>query len=131
MWFGLQGIRDSLRGSRAAALAALVLVAFILQTAVTRGHFHFGSAFATSLSIQANGDVSGETTGKPVKAPSGHDESNCPLWHAGNICGTAVASVAVALFTPSLASARAPIDQRKIFVERFVAHWRSRAPPSL
>ena len=115
-----------MRGSRASAVLCLVLAAFVLQTVATRSHFHLGSATLTIAKL----DMS-ETAGKPLKAPLGHDESNCPLWHAAGICTAAVAASAFVLFVPQFDQARTPVDQRAIHFERFAAHWRSRAPPTL
>jgi len=128
MWFGLEALRKAMRGGRASAAVCLLLALFVLQTAVTHSHFHFGAA---GLAKTAQADPAKDAAGKPAKAPLGHNEANCPLWHAAGICGAAVAPVANLFFVPPLGNARAPVDQRAIFVERFAVHWRSRAPPSL
>lgn len=128
MRFGLQGLRRVMRGGRASAAVCLLLVIFVVQTAVTHSHFHLGAA---GLATTAKADLASDASSKPVKAPLGHDELNCPLWHTAGVCGAAVAPVAGVFFVPLLGQARAPTDQRAIFVERFAAHWRSRAPPSL
>lgn len=127
MWFELQGLRKAMRGQRATAIACLLLALFVLQGAVARGHFHFG---APGLATTAKATVA-DASGKPIKTPLGHDEANCPLLHAAGIGSTAVAPVATLFFVPPLGHARAPVDERTIFVERFAAHWRSRAPPTV
>jgi hypothetical protein len=127
---GLQGLRDLLCGSsRARALVSLVLLAFALQIAVTRGHFHFGHALdgvATTALADAPADLDADGS-KPTK--SSHDESNCPLWHAAGVCGAAAPAVAAVLFIAKPASSRIAVDERSIVPERFAAAWRSRAPP--
>jgi hypothetical protein len=128
---GLQGLRELLcGGSRARALVSLVLIAFALQVAVTRGHFHFGHALdgvaaaALAQDAPADHDAGGS---KPAK--SLHDESNCPLWHAAGVCGAAAPAVVAVLFVAKPASSRIAVDERSIVPERFTAAWRSRAPP--
>lgn len=120
-------LRTAIGARRARVFVALLLAAFLLQVAVTRSHFHLGHAGVAVA--QADVSADGTAPAKPQKAPSGHDENNCPLWHASGICGTADMAVA-SIFVPPIAShTRASFDPRVIFPERFVAGWRSRAPP--
>jgi len=127
---GLQRWWDAVRGGRAAALVCLLLALFVLQTAVTRSHFHLGSASGGDVSLA---DAAGVDVGAGgTKAPTPlHDESHCPLWHAAGVCGAAVAPDAVTIIAPIATWLRIAVDARLIFPERFTAAWRSRAPPSL
>lgn len=127
MWAnGLLGWRKAVRGSRATALVCLLLVAFVAQSAVTRGHFHLGlSGGGVQLASVDACDAQSD------KAPLRHDESHCPLWHAAGVSGAAVAPSAPAIFVPLTVVDIASTDLRAIFPERYAAAWRSRAPPSL
>lgn len=114
------------RGKRSvSALVHVLLLAFVLQIVATRGHFHFGSTAAADIVAQQGGD----DAPAPSKQPTGHQESDCPLWHASVVCGGAIHATAVKIVAPLLRSTRAPLDQRAIVPERFTAAWRSRAPP--
>jgi hypothetical protein len=126
---GLQGLRDVMRGcGRARAIVSLILLAFVLQIAVTRGHFHFGHALdvATVAAQDASADLA-QGGSKPSK-PS-HDESNCPLWHAAGVCGAAAPAVASVLFIVKPAPSRITVHEPSVVPERFTAAWRSRGPP--
>jgi hypothetical protein len=131
MGMGLQGLRDFLRGGgRARAVVSLLLLAFVLQIAVTRSHFHFGDtadATAVAMAQDASSDhVDGSSA--PLQKPS-HDESHCLLWHAAGVCGAAAPAVVAVLFIAKPTSTRIAVDERAIVPERFTAAWRSRAPP--
>jgi hypothetical protein len=129
MQMGLQGLRELLRGgSRARALVSLVLIAFALQIAVTRGHFHFGHALDGAAVAAQDASTDLAAGGSKPSKPS-HDESNCPLWHAAGVCGAAAPAVASVLFIVKPAPSRIAADERSIVPERFTAAWRSRAPP--
>lgn len=122
-------LRTALGTRRARVFVALLLAAFLLQIAVTRSHFHFGGAGAHLAEAQIpDGDG---TPPEPQKAPSGHDESKCPLWHASGICGAADLALASTFAPPISSHTGAQFDPRAVFPERFVASWRSRAPPSV
>jgi hypothetical protein len=123
---GLQGLRNAVRGTRATVLACLLLVVFVAQTAVARGHFHLGflSGALQLAPVEA-------CEAQPDKAPLRHDESHCPLWHAAGISGAAVAPSAPAMFVPRAGVDLASTDLRTLFPERHAAAWRSRAPPTL
>lgn len=123
----LLATRNALGTRRTRVFVALLLAVFLLQVAVTRSHFHLGHASATVAQAEVSGDTSAPA--KPHKAPSGHDENNCPLWHASGICGAADVAVAVIVVAPISSHTRASFDPRVVFPERFVANWRSRAPP--
>jgi hypothetical protein len=133
MSVGLQTLRDLLRGgSRARALVSLVLLAFVLQIAVTRGHFHFGHALDSVVATAPAQDaVADQAAGGSKPGTPSHDESNCPLWHAAGVCGAAAPAVGAVLFIAAPAPSRIATDERSIVPERFTAAWRSRAPPSL
>lgn len=123
----LLALRSSLGARRARVFVALLLAAFLLQVAVTRSHFHWGNAGVAIAQADISGDHSAPA--KQHKAPSGHDENNCPLWHASGICSTADMAVASIFVPPIVSYTRASFDPRVVFPERFVAGWRSRAPP--
>jgi hypothetical protein len=127
---GLQGLRNAARGERGFALVCLLLVVFVLQGAVTRGHFHLGAAF-DAAGPQLAGDVDPGPAGNQKKPLPPHDETHCLLWHAAGVCGAAVAADAAKLFVPASARLRIAVDERPIFPERFAAAWRSRAPPAV
>ena len=127
---GLQGLRDVLRGGgRARAIVSLILLAFVLQIAVTRSHFHFGHAFDGVMIAAAQDAPADHASGGSKPSKPSHDESNCPLWHAAGVCGAAAPTVASVLFIVKPASSRIAVDERSIVPERFTAAWRSRAPP--
>jgi hypothetical protein len=125
----LLALRTALGARRARVFVALLLAAFLLQVTVTRSHFHFGAVDASVAQAGVEHDAGAPS--KPQKAPSGHDESHCPLWHASGICGTADMALASTFAPPISSHTRAQFDPRVIFPERFVASWRSRAPPSV
>jgi len=126
----LRELRPAARGTRvASALVHALLLAFLLQIVATRGHFHFGDTAATHVVAAQQLDNGADPSG-PSKVPA-HQETDCPLWHASLLCGSAVHATTVTIVAPLLRSARAPIDQRTIVPERFNAAWRSRAPPIL
>jgi|GEM_PF-6225357 hypothetical protein len=131
MQAGLQGLRDLLRGGgRARAFVSLVLLAFVMQIAVTRSHFHFGHAFdGVAATVAAQDSPADHAAGGSKPSKPSHDESNCPLWHAAGVCGAAAPAVASVLFIAKPMPSRVGIDERRIVPERFTAAWRSRAPP--
>ncbi len=107
------------------AFVALVLAAFVAQSALTQGHWHTAAgepAFASSDVSPASGHP-----GKPIKG----DQTNCPICHAASVAGAFFASTAPALRVPPLGTRAGPRDERAVVVERFVAHWLSRAPPAV
>lgn len=129
---GLQGLRSIARGSgRTQALICLILLAFVLQIAATRAHFHFDHAFDVAAGTAGVQDADDQDAGGSAPAKPAHDETNCPLWHAAGVCGAVAASVASVLFIAQPASSRIAVDERTIVPERFAAAWRSRAPPSV
>ncbi|MFM9863949.1 MAG: hypothetical protein ACKVRO_10110 [Micropepsaceae bacterium] len=111
------------QSSRAYVLVLLLLAAFIFQTAVLRAHIHTGAS-DTSLELAAG------TSGGGKPAPV-HNEADCPLWHASTACGAGLITIATTPYEPLIAAAKAPLDERAIFPERFASAWRSRAPPIL
>jgi hypothetical protein len=121
--FGLQRLREMMRGGRAFALVSLLLSVFVLQIGVTRSHFHLGTSFGLAKAAPS--------TEAPAKVPLGHDEAKCLLWHASGICGSAVPATATVLFLVPPAQTRVAVEARDIFLEPFVSAWRSRAPPSV
>lgn len=121
----LQSIRSALRGHNARAAVWLLLAAVLLQFTVTRAHFHLSASQPLAL---AGIDLAGK--GKPAPAPV-HDQSNCPLWNAGNICGAALAAVTLSLFAPAARSEGAAVPLVIVAAERISAIWQSRAPPAL
>jgi hypothetical protein len=128
---GLYGLRNVLcGGGRARGLVSLILLAFVLQIAVTRSHFHFGQAIDGGAAIIAAQDALADlAAGGSKPSKSSHDESNCPLWHAAGVCSAAAPAVASVLFIVKPAPSRIAVDERRIVPERFTAAWRSRAPP--
>jgi hypothetical protein len=131
MQTGLQGLRDLLRGGgRARAFVSLVLLAFVMQIAVTRSHFHFGHAFdSVAATVAAQDAPADDAAGGSKPSKPSHDESNCPLWHAAGVCGAAAPAVSSVLFVAKPMPSRVAVDERRILPERFTAAWRSRAPP--
>lgn len=125
----LQGLRQGLRGQRALAFVWLILAVFVLQTAVSRSHFHIGTDVNGGVALA--GDIDGLDAGAPSQKLPPHDESSCPLWHAAGVCGAIAAADAGVLYVPPSARLRVAADERLIFPERFAAAWRSRAPPTV
>ena len=113
------------------ALAYVVLAAFVLQGMVTQNHLH-GAFAAPAFSSDVHQDgVALADAGKAgsTQLPAGEHDRNCPICQAASIAGAAFASSAPILRVPSLSTLFVARDERTIVVERFVAAWRSRAPP--
>jgi hypothetical protein len=109
------------------AFVCLVLSAFVAQSLATQGHMHWAVADADSVVADALGAGHAPGGGSPVKG----DQNNCPVCHATSIAGAIAVPSAPALWVPSLSTLIKPRDEREIVVERFAAHWRSRAPPAV
>jgi hypothetical protein len=125
--FGLHYFRSATRSRRGALLACLLLSLFALQSAVTRAHFHFSVADGgPAVVVDLNDDAGRSKDPRPA-----HDESQCPLWHAGSICGSVVAATSTVMFVPPRVRLPVAADERLIFPERFASAWRSRAPPAV
>lgn len=119
-------------GGRARAIVSLVLLAFVLQIAVTRSHFHFGHALDGVSATVATQDAAADlAAGVSKPSEPAHDDAQCPFWHAAGVCGAAAVPHSIAVFVPQAARLGIAIDERLIFPERFAAAWRSRAPPSV
>jgi len=137
MWErSIRRVLNAVRDRRARrAFVYLVLATFALQGFVTQGHMHFGAPAQKSIGAtqQSSSGVTLDATAKfPAKPlPGERDGSNCPICHASSIAGAMFASAAPALRVPSLSSLVPYIDERSVFVERFTAAWRSRAPPTV
>jgi hypothetical protein len=116
------------RSRRAVALVWLLLAAFVLQTAVMRGHIHVGADLDAGATLAASAADGAGGTEQP--RPS-HDESKCPLWHAAGVCGAIAAADVARLYVPRSQRLSVAADARLIFPERFAAAWRSRAPPAV
>ncbi len=107
------------------AFVCLVLAAFVGQAVLTQGHFHWAADAGSVLADASGAHAPGEK--QPIKG----DQSNCPLCHAAAVAGAISVPTAPALWVPSLSTLSKPRDERAIVVERFSAHWRSRAPPAV
>jgi len=109
------------------AFVCLVLSAFVAQSVITQVHVHWAAADSSSVLADASAALHAAGGGSPVKG----DQNNCPICHAASVAGAISVPVSPALWVPSLSTLTKPRDERTIVVERFAAHWRSRAPPSV
>jgi hypothetical protein len=101
----------------------------VVQGIVTQGHTHSaaGQAFSADAAhglVLADAGKAGSN-----QTPSNDHERNCPICQAASIAAVAYAPSAPILRVPALSALFVPRDERGIVVERFVAAWRSRAPP--
>ena len=113
-----------MRGWRAFVVALLAV--FVLQTVSVAGHVHV-PADAAKLSSADTGGASGESKRLPLK----DDKRDCPMCQTASSSSVFFASSAPILRLPALHSTFVPRDETVVAVERFAAHWRSRAPPAV
>src|SRR5262245_11456491 len=108
------------------AFVCLVLATFLAPSLIAQGHFHWNSSGLERLASAA-GDLHTPDGKGPIKG----DQSKCPICHAASVAGALAVPNAPALRVPALSTLIKPRDERAIVVERFAAHWRSRAPPAV
>lgn len=117
---------------RTHAFVCALLAAFVAQSIVTVSHFHPVAGTSTSA-IDVFDGTSRIVSQAGLDAGSKHksdDASKCPICQAASVTGSFLAAAQVT-FVPLLSTFFVSHDERVIAVERFMASWRSRAPPAL
>jgi hypothetical protein len=109
------------------AFVCLVLSAFVAQSLITQAHVHWAAVDSGSVLADASAALQPAGGGSPVKG----DQNTCLVCHAASVAGAISMPTSPALWVPSLSTLTKPRDERTIVVERFAAHWRSRAPPAV
>jgi hypothetical protein len=117
---------------RSRAFVYAWLAAFVGQSIVTTSHFHAnaGTDGASVASIDGPASVAAQAgLDKGAKHKSDHN-AKCPICQAASVTGSFVAATQ-SVFLPLFDTFFVSHDERIIAVERFMASWRSRAPPAL
>lgn len=101
-----------------------LLSAFVLQTVSIAAHIHVPGSASANAALEGKAF---DGTHAPLKG----EPRDCPMCQVSASSSEFFAPSAPVLRLPEIHLLTPPRDETVVAVERFVGHWRSRAPPAV